>query len=326
MTEPQTRATDAAQIEPSDVLLFHGNSFVSWAIRRFDGSDVNHAALAIDATTMIEAAGQGLRSAPIADAVAGNERTYIRRLEGADDLSAVVAMGKGYLSKGVPYAYHQIALLGFLSISRKLSIGNPLLRRVLRVALDKAAQLLNALVEDGTELMICSEYVFRCYGDTKDPRFALEILPPDQRPQMLATPVDIRLLDWARQQPEPTLATSTAGEPRMEPDAIAKQAEAELEPLIENYARTEVPDDPEVMMLPPSPATLDVGPPVSNEELNGAAVSFRDAALAHERARGTVEPAAMALDPWEAFETVPDFVTPGDLLYCATLSNTGTLP
>ena len=39
------------EIEPGDVLLFHGLSFIPWSIRWFDGTDVNHAAIALEPET-----------------------------------------------------------------------------------------------------------------------------------------------------------------------------------------------------------------------------------------------------------------------------------
>ena len=54
-------------LRPGDILLFHGHGFVSWAIRRFDESDVDRAAIVLRPETMAEATASGLstsRSSP----------------------------------------------------------------------------------------------------------------------------------------------------------------------------------------------------------------------------------------------------------------------
>jgi hypothetical protein len=159
-------ANGASEVKDGDVLLFHGRSWLSKAIRFFDGADVNHAALAIDSSTMIEAAGDGLREASIDDAVQGNNVTYVLRLPKDADIEEVVALGRKYLGSGVPYAYQQILLLAFLSITRRVRIRSRILRALVRAACDQAARLINALIDsrNGTELMICSEFVYRCYA------------------------------------------------------------------------------------------------------------------------------------------------------------------
>jgi hypothetical protein len=53
------------EIRSGDVLLYHGRGFISWAIRKFDGTEVNHAAIALDGERLGEAAGRGLQIAPI---------------------------------------------------------------------------------------------------------------------------------------------------------------------------------------------------------------------------------------------------------------------
>src|SRR5262249_7115548 len=72
--------------------------------------------------------------------------------------------GRTYLAGQVPYAYHQIVLLAILSLTRRIPLP-PVGRRLVRVALDQAAGVLNSLVEDGRQLMICSEFVYRCYDE-----------------------------------------------------------------------------------------------------------------------------------------------------------------
>src|SRR5262245_24144274 len=146
----------AADIAPGDVLLFHGHGFVAWAIRKLDGTRVNHAAIALDANQLGEAAGSGLRRFSIAQTVAGNEMTVVRRLPD-QDMAPVLAKANFYLDGRVPYAYQQIVLLALLTTTRKIPMPR-VARRLVRSVLDHAAAALNEMFGTGTKTMICSEY------------------------------------------------------------------------------------------------------------------------------------------------------------------------
>jgi hypothetical protein len=56
---------------------------VSWAIRRFDESDVDRAAIVLRPETMAEATASGLRHVAVEHAVGGDSFTYVRRGRGA---------------------------------------------------------------------------------------------------------------------------------------------------------------------------------------------------------------------------------------------------
>ena len=63
----------ANDVLPGDILLFRGKGFVSWAIRLFDGTEVNHAAIALDGGKLAEAGGHGLQQRDIPTAM-GDDR------------------------------------------------------------------------------------------------------------------------------------------------------------------------------------------------------------------------------------------------------------
>ncbi len=63
---------EPSPLRPGDILLFHGHGFQSWAIRRFEESDVDHAAIVLEPETMAEVSSSGLRNAEIEPAVEGN--------------------------------------------------------------------------------------------------------------------------------------------------------------------------------------------------------------------------------------------------------------
>ena len=313
--------SDSPDIRPGDVLLFHGNGFVSWAIRWFDGTDVNHTAIAIDADNMGEAVGSGLRDDPIAAAIKSNVRTYVRRLPVTSAMTPVVSVAQKYLDSNVPYAYEELVLLAVLSMTRRAPISNPLMRRVLRSTLDHAAELLNSLVDRGSDLMICSEYVYRCYDEAGDPAFHLTI----DGTAMVAAEADSdgTLLEWARTQPDPPPKADlgAVASPR-DPDVIVAEANAELEPLLAQLAMEQQPEEAAALGMP---AELAPQPDVSDGELQSVAVAFRDSMIAVRTATLVAAPVA-AIGPWNEFQTVADFVTPGDLFVrCSSLQTVATL-
>lgn len=312
-----------SEIRPGDVLLFHGHSFVSWAIRFFDGTDVNHVAIALTTDEMGEATGSGLEANSIGPAIRGNDRTYIRRLPSSPEATPVVAKAREFVAANIPYAHQEIVLLAVLSLTRRAPIDNPLLRRVLRALLDHAAEFVNSLVDRGRDLMICSEFVYRCYEESGDAKFHLEI----GLGTLAADPgVNETLLEWSKHQPEPVpmVAARTPG-PTQDPDEIAAEAKAELEPLIADFAREQSPGEA-ASLAPAGFEAIIVGPAVvSDDELQRAAVHFRDA-FNDLRGRVPLEAIPEMASPWDAFEdAVADFVTPGDLARCSSLETIAEL-
>jgi hypothetical protein len=332
------------EIDPGDVLLFHGHSLVSWAIRTLDGSRVNHAAIALDGGMLGEAAGAGLRRFSIADAVAGNDFTVVRRLPD-QDVAPVLAKANGYLKGHVPYAYQQIVLLALLTTTRKIPLPH-LARRLLRSVLDHAAAALNDMVARGARTMICSEYVYRCYDEatdaTPDP-FVLDILGRGGPfsfgdATVPAGGEEGSFLSWALSQPPEALESAGAsfGIP---PTATVDpgRAEEELDPLIQEYALQIRPDDPEVLAMAPvafdQPATATPEP--TDEEILASMASFSAALELHRETQGE-EPAGEAFGVADAavagalkglvhVSTDANFVTPGDLLNTPSLKDIGEL-
>ena len=134
--DPSSSGTRPA-LMPGDVLLFHGHGFVSWAIRRFDESDVDRAAIVLRPETMAEVTVSGLRHVAIEPAVQGNAFTYVRRLSGAVDPMSVAAQALSFAPER-PATDDRIVMLAALAMTRKLPIGEPTLRRLLCVLLDRA--------------------------------------------------------------------------------------------------------------------------------------------------------------------------------------------
>jgi hypothetical protein len=326
---------DDVAVKPGDVLLFHGRGFVSWAIRKFDGTDVNHAAISLGDGKLGEAAGRGLQTADLSEAFQKNDFTIIKRLEGKS-LDEVVGIANGYIEMHRPYAYQQIVLLAILASTRQIplpAIG----RRFIRSALDHAAAALNAFLDrDGNRSMICSEFVYRCYEEAPGgppPPYHLGVVLGD-----MAFDVDNNsVVSWALEQPDETLPEVLpasfgigAHVELQDYDAIA---EVELAPLIAAYADETGLADPD---MPDGAGTLAFDVPsdvdVSDQELLGSLVTF-GGALSNARdgssetfALGSVIGSAAAKGAIEGIRHVsvePNFVTPGDLLRSPSLAEIG---
>jgi hypothetical protein len=333
-------------IEPGDVLLFHGHGFTSWAIRKLDGTRVNHAAIALAGGMLGEAAGSGLRQFDIARAVAGSDFTVVRRLPD-QDLAPVLTRANTYFTGKVPYAYQQIVLLALLATTRRIPLPH-FARRLLRSVLDHAAAALNDMVDSGSRTMICSEYVYRCYDEASDAVpdvFALDILGrggPLSFGEATVPPggEDASFLQWALAQPAESFeaAPSPAFDVAASPVAAADpaQAEEELAPLIAEYAMRIDPTDPEVLAMAPvafgAPETEPPEP--TDEEILSSMASFSTALQRHQEGPSEEVPEAFgvgdrmgegALKGLIHVTADPNFVTPGDLLNTPSLKDIGEL-
>lgn len=316
-------------IEPGDVLLFRGNSFISRAIRFFDGSLVNHAAIATSQSELAEASGKGLRVFQISEAESSNERMYARRLKDESPLEPVVRLARDYVERGVPYAYQQIILLALLALTRRVSFSDPWLRRAVRLTLDRAAQLVNGLFDSGRKLMICSEFVFRCFDEALPEQYdaySLDILGFKSGTGRLLSSSNLPESD--RIQPgalaerlpsfEPTPEALSVTSPLGEPDVAVTLAEAELESLFAKVATLQVGSPTEnIRSVAPSDAGM-----VSDDELMQSAFRFSMAMAANADAAQPAISDPNQLTPLRVegiLNTVADFVTPGDLLRCPSL-------
>jgi len=325
-------------IKAGDVLLFHGNGFVSWGIRKFDGTDVNHAAIALDPGMLGEAGGRGLQRTPIDKALASNRYMRVRR-HADHELAPVVSVASRYLDEGRPYAYQQIVLLALLASTRRIRLTG-VARRMLRTILDHGAAALNAFLDrDGNRSMICSEFVYRAYGEAVgDPadRYRIRIQVGD----MAFDPAGVSLAEWALEQPDEALEAAAAVPVSFavavtDPDAADDAAEHDLAPLVAAWALEEgIVDEDMPAPPPPSFAADDLEEP-SDEELLASLLSFSGAfadatsdappsfglgaltigsAVARGAIQGLLEPKIDA-----------NFVTPGDLLVSPTLVDVGTV-
>jgi hypothetical protein len=275
------------QLQPGDVLLFHGTGFISEMIRLFDGSQYSHAAF-YSGQKVVEAIGSGITSRPLAESVSGAKYVDVCRFISKDGhrlgdagyaAQPVLNTAGQFVAKADRYAYEQLVLLAALAGSRRIPVVSdiPFLRWILRNILDNAAEIISEIVAAGKEPMICSELVYRCYTES-GPQYDLVIRGADT----LA----------ARARSLPVLGGSLAASAGHSQEAEAIQAE--LDAFMAKYQRAKI----QGRMA----ANAKAGKPAGKKKGGVAATSAGGMALA-----------------------VADFVTPRDLRDSPDLTLIGTL-
>jgi hypothetical protein len=305
-------------LRPGDILLFHGHGFVPWAIRRFDESDVDRAAIVLRPETMAEATASGLRHVAIEPAVDGNAFTYVRRLATGDAPSSVIDRALTFTTD-LPPTHDPIVLLALLAMTRKLPIGEPSLRRLVCVLLERAAGRVDRVRARRRSLLLGSDFVFRCFDPADDPRATIDVriasgtaLSLRSVPRAVVTRAEAMLGGWASTFPDAGRRGS-------------RWPEEPLEPLIAAFARVDSPADPIVPRSYVADATIaEPSRPVDDAQLHAACVRFRDAMLRLEiRAGDSVLHDAESR--WARFQAIANVVSPGDLRYSYSLETVTSL-
>jgi hypothetical protein len=302
------RSEGRPRLTPGDVLLVHGDGAVSWAIRRFDEADVDHAAIVLDAETVADVSAVGPRERPWDQVVDEGRFAYVRRLPNDVDASPVVSRARSLLADGNRYVDRRLFPLAVLSMTRRLPLESASLRRVIRAVLDRGTELVDGVMADGRELLPSSHFVYRCFEESGDPRSSLSIMFPAVHPPaaLLGTGTgsgESTLIEWAMARAEPVVV------PRV--SSVVRVADPELNASIAAFAIEESPQDPFAAQAPAA-GSLASGEPVSDEELLVSAVRFRN-----QMNRFAVAPGP---DPWITFRTTADLVTAGDLRYTPSLA------
>ena len=321
----------AAQLQAADVLLFRGTGWLAKAIRFFDGTDFNHAGLYMGDPSVAEALKPGVVRQSLVESLKGRQRVIARRLiNPPPTMTPVTAVAETVLAAGHRYAFEQLLLLALLCLTRKLPM-TPWLRPLVRKALDAAAGLLAGILGQGKEPMICSEFVYRCYDqalpEAQDVyaleinRFPREGAPPGVRGRAAARAAAPHgrgvhpdsLLSWRLSAGARGVAFAPRAARRRK--APAPPDVAEVEKLAERYL-----NDLQGVRV------RGAAPKVSDEDLIASIDAF---AVAYLRPRARAGRVPAALGPEVAvrglMDTVPDFVTPGDLLSSGSLYTVGDL-
>lgn len=157
--------------EPANILCYRSDDLVARAIRFFDDAEVDHTGLLINADTVGESVGgEGLVQRSLKDSMAAKrERADVMELASPPpSMDPVLAKANELLSKGADYAYGQIALLAGICFLRRIDESRPLMRRLAKAAIDRAAAFVRWCQSNGKQPMICSEFVYRCYDEAVD--------------------------------------------------------------------------------------------------------------------------------------------------------------
>lgn len=145
-----------------DILQYHGESFLSRAIRFFDRTDYNHASVYIGNNKVIEAVAQGVIVADINKSIRG-QRILIKRLDNRpNDMQPVVDIANNYV--GNRYGYEQLLLLVLLTTTRRIRANSFLLRFVNKL-LEEASVMILKITHGDKQALICSELVYRSFDD-----------------------------------------------------------------------------------------------------------------------------------------------------------------
>jgi hypothetical protein len=154
----------ATDLRPIDVLLYHGKSWCSKAIRFFDGTEVSHASLMVGADQVEEALFRGVVEDPLVKSAQGSTYVLARRLKDtpAND-SAAKVLKAAHDCLGSRYAYYEILLLALLCIVRKPKWTRTF-SWLLEGILSQAADVLGEMISLKQKPLICSEFVYRSYA------------------------------------------------------------------------------------------------------------------------------------------------------------------
>lgn len=323
---------------PSDVLLYSSQTLFGRLIRRLDGTEVTHAGIYLGNGMVGEAlmvGRSGVHANPIQTSFQGTNWIEVRRLSDRRlDRQPVMKVADRYIAEGNRYAYAEILLVGVICLTRKLELGDSLLRKIVFNAMNKANQFIAELTAEGKQPMICSEFVFRSYDEADeadDDPYSLEISSQAgmkvrrrssrrlRRAGYSASPGDLpynvhpeSLLGQLMGQPQLLERATKAAAPEVPPPE--QVSDAELEVLIEAYL-----DRPSMG----SPMGIGATPEVSQGNLQRAATDYAASLLGSDRTRY----GAPMSGPFSAqIETaIADFVTPGDLLKSPSLEAIGRI-
>ncbi len=336
-----------SEVLPGFVLLYRSSTWVSWAIRTLDGTEVSHAGLCLNGEIAEALIKGGLTKRPIGNSIAGCDWVEARRLRAAvGTMSPVLSVAEAYLAEGNRYAYEQTILLAGICMTRKVDLQNRLLRRIVQKAMEQASEWLEYFHGQGKEPMICSEFVYRTFDEAlpePDDRYSLEILSQkDDEPR--------RWFSRFRGRHRLFPGESPPEAPNVHPESLLAQLETggetpeglrtttrkavtappepdeELDSLIQQY-RSETEGTRAAV-----PTAVAVGPEVSTDELLDSTRQLMAgwaSTTARKEETETRRYGAPAATPESTRQTLAevlaDFVTPGDLLKSPSLSAVGRL-
>lgn len=160
------RAIGIEALQEGDILLMMGEGPLSDLIAWASDGVYSHAGIVVDGGELIEASLGGVRRYPLARRMAEFEHFHVidawRPRDGRGHAFAPVDLGlvrdHAATMLGLPYPVDQLALLGVIMAVRGKWPAHPLLRRLVRIALDRA-------LPTQSPGMVCSEVVYRAWAE-----------------------------------------------------------------------------------------------------------------------------------------------------------------
>lgn len=168
------------EIKKGDVLVFEAeNDWISKSIALLTHSEVSHAALACDETSIAEMGLSGIQLNRF-HTVDKGRKVYVLRLNPEKDMNPVVRAAKGYVDAGVPYdkpsLYFLAGLLVFRAVRRPTARWRKVTDMIIGQAVLAMDRMLNKMMTGKDQkVMVCSQLVYQCYYDCgKDYRIAVK--------------------------------------------------------------------------------------------------------------------------------------------------------
>ena len=159
-------------LQEGDILLMMGEGPLSDLIAWASDGVYSHAGIVVDGGELVEASLGGVRRYPLAKRITESDHFHFIDAWRAQDhgggpvAAADLALVRAHAGEmlGAPYPVDQLALFGVIMAVRGKWPVHPLLRRLVRIALDHA-------VPSKSPGMVCSEVVYRAWAEcAADPR------------------------------------------------------------------------------------------------------------------------------------------------------------
>jgi hypothetical protein len=332
-----------SDLQPGDVLLYSGRSWIGKLIRKLDGTEITHVGIFMGDGNVGEALmvdNPGINANPLAKSIDGSDWVAVKRLETASlDRDLILNIAHNYIAEGNRYAYAEVVLLAVILATRQVNLHNSLLGKIAYWSMRKANDWIEQMFDQGREPMICSEFVYRCFDEADpadDDPYSLDILSQGSgsgRRRFSRFRLKERVFGA---QPETDLPTihpdSLLADALKEPAKLAMAAAAddlptesisddELDDMIANYLDEPPQRDQSKRMKLSTAAAA----PVSKEELEQMAAVFAVNLASEHRFALQAAPYAGASISSRLMAVVADFVTPGDLWKSPSLSTVGKL-
>lgn len=158
------------EIKKGDVLVFEAeNDWISKSIALLTNSDVSHAALACDETSIAEMGLSGIQLNRFHTDNKGR-KVYVLRMEPEKDMAPVVRAAQGYVDAKVQYDKPSLYFLAGLLIYRAVRRPTARWRKITDMIINAAVLILDKKLNrmlHGKDVreMVCSQLVYQCYYD-----------------------------------------------------------------------------------------------------------------------------------------------------------------